>query len=587
LCYSWAELEGSMRSIGVSFALSLVSIACGGSGLGTPVAVFPTKGDLEEVMSGDVKAVAPMKTVEVPSWRIETPIPAVGSAYPAENAWDRLLAGYVTEKGRGKLSSELRCAALETARFYVTAGGFPDDGTRQYIAERCGSTNPALRFGSMTGEAPADVADAAIATQYEPSVREYLEKSGLRQTTEVALGVARAGTRVGVVFYTANPVARLSRFSPLISGESVTLEGVVSVESDFALALVNQGTTGVRSCEPDRTLKLPQFRVSCPLLATDEQTRVEVATRKPGRVLMDIELSASVRRSEEAGLVYTPQSPTSTAVAADALAFQTVLFGALNDVRASAGVGPLMLEGKQSQVNERLAPHFFEASLTGQEETLDRIGLGVLAGWDVNGLIRDGGVYWGVVTSTRSPARFLAYALASPLGRSILLDPEMTRVAIGASGVAPSGAMALVTTYSFFQSRDHSADESKVFAELAKRRQARGHTPPHRVQRERALDRALARVASNDATTGEALEFAMQEISAGEAVGVSGWVAETADLRQIPWSDALLEREPLDVEVGVTHYKAPGGAWGQYAILVLIREPDGGRTASTGARSKL
>lgn len=572
-----------MQKCGVVGALALASVACGGGGgLGTPVAVFPSRGDLEEVASGEAKAVTPMKTVDVPSWRIETEVPEVGSAYPAETVWDRLLAAYVTEHGRGRLSAELRCAALETARFYATAGGFPDDGTRRYLTERCGATTPSIRMSTLTGVVPAGVTDAAIASQYEPSVRELFEKAELRPTTDVALGVARAGTEVGVVLYSANPVARLSHFSPLATGESVTVEGVVSQGSDFALGLVNQGATGVRACEPDRKLKLPQFRMSCPFLASDEQTRIEVATRKPGRVLMEVELSASLRRSEEAGLEYAPPVPAATAVAADALAFQTVLFSTLNDVRAAAGAGPLTLEVKQSEMNQRLAPHFFEAAFTGQDEVVDRIGLGVLAGWDVAGLIRDGGVYWGVVTSTRSPARFLSYALESPLGRSILLDPEMTRVAIGAGGLAPSGAMALVTTYSFFQSRDHSADENKVFAELAKRRQARGQTPPHRVPRERALERALARVATNDATTGEALELAMQEISATESVGVSGWVAETADLRQIPWPDELIAREPLDVEIGVTHYKAPGGAWGQYALLVVTREPGGGRTASSG-----
>jgi hypothetical protein len=550
------------------------------------VAVFPSRGELEDVMSGEAKPVAPMKTAEVASWRIETPIPGPGSAYPAETTWDRQLAAYVAEKGRGKLSAELRCAALETARFYASAGGFPDDGTRSYFAERCGATSPAIRLGTLTGDVPESVTDDELSKQYAASVRSLLDETGLRAPTEVALGVARAGKRVGVALMSTDPVARLARFSPLVSGDSVTVEGVVSSGSSFALALVGQGATGWNVCEPDRRLKLPQFRVSCPVLAGDELARVEVVTQKPGRVLMETEIRALVRRSDEAGLDYAPQTPAamSAAPAADALAFQTVLFSALNDVRKSAGIGPLLLEAKQSEVNQKLVPHFFEAAFTGQDEIVDRIGLGVLAGWDVNGLIRDGGVYSGIVTSTRSPARFLAYALESPFGRSILLDPQMTRVAIGAAGLDPSGAMALVTTYSFFQSRDHSADETKLFTELTKRRQARGHTAPHRVPRERALERALARIAENDATPDEALEAAMQEVNAAESIGVSGFVAETADLRQMPWSDRILDKEPLDVEIGVTHYKAPGGAWGQFVVLVLVREGGAGEMASARAR---
>jgi hypothetical protein len=576
-----------MKTMGMTGVLSLWCVACGGGGLGKPVAVFPSKGDLSEVMASDASPEAPLATVDVPSWHIQTPVPAPGSAYPAETPWDRMLASYVSEKGRGRPSAELRCAALETARFYASAGGFPDDGTRQYLAERCGSTSPALRLGTLTGEVPESVTDDALLNQYGASVRSTLDKSGIGPTTEVALGVARVGKRVGVAVYTANPVARFSRFSPLVSGESITLEGAVSQGTDFAIALANQGTNGVRACEPDRRLKLPQFRVTCPVLATDEQTRVELTTRKPGRVLMEVELSALLRRSEQAGLDYAPESLGATAVAADALAFQTALLAMLNDARGAARAPALVFENKQSVVNQKLAPHLYEASIDGNGDLADRIGLGVLAGWDVNGLIRDGGVYWGAVTSTRSPARWLAYALASPFGRSILLDPQMTRVAIGATGLGPSGAMALLTTYSFFQTRDHSGDETKIFEELAKRRRANGHSPPSRAPRERALERALARVASNDTTTGEALELAMQEVSATEGASVSGWVAETADLRQVPWPEELLAREPLNVEIGVTHYKAPGGAWGQYAILVLFREPGPRQMASATQRPRL
>jgi hypothetical protein len=76
----------------------------------------------------------------------------------------------------------------------------------------------------------------------------------------------------------------------------------------------------------------------------------------------------------------------------------------------------------------------------------------------------------------------------------------------------------------------------------------------------------------------------MQQVNAAESIGVSGFVAETADLRQMPWSDRILDKEPLDVEIGVTHYKAPGGAWGQFVVLVLVREGGAGEMASARAR---
>jgi len=272
----------------------------------------------------------------------------------------------------------------------------------------------------------------------------------------------------------------------------------------------------------------------------------------------------------------------SDAEAADATAFETALFGSLNDARRSANAPALSLEQPQSSTNEHLAPHLYAASSQGNAELADRIGLGVLAGWDVNGVIRDGGIYWSAITSSRSPGRFLSYALESPLARSILLDPKMTRVAIGATALE-QGAGALLTTYSFFQTQNHSADEELVFQDLVKRRRARHRSPPRRTARETALDTALVRVSKNQTNTMDAMNEAMARVVSMEQRGVTGWAVETSDLRQVPWTNEILDREPMEVEIGVTHYKAPGGAWGQYAVLLLLRESSAVRTAGTTA----
>jgi hypothetical protein len=571
-------------NVGV-FAVLCVGCGGGGGGMSKPVAVFPSKAEIEDVMMKDTKVEAATKTVDVPSWQLTTAVPAPGAAYPSESPWDHYFVGRFGG-GKAKLSPELRCASTEVARYFVEAGGYPDDATRRYVAERCGSTLPTLSFSYMSGDVPDGVSDAQIAAKYEHSLDELCERAHVASGSLVGLGVAREKGKVSIVMFSGRPVAELSSFVPLVPGTSVTLEGHVSAEAAFALALVNQGTSGVAACEPDRRVALPHFRVTCPFSANDAQTRIEIATRKPNRVMMDTELTALVRHSDDAGLTYEPVTRGSDAVATDAAAFELALFGQLNDVRHAAGVPPFTLEPKQSDVNQRLAPHLYQASLEGNTDLEDRIGLGVLAGWDVGGVIRDGGMHWGSVTSTRSPGRYLSYALESPFARFVLLDPSMTRVAIGASALPPTGAVALLTTYAFFKSTDHSADENAVFAELNKRRHALGHGPAKRVAREVALDTALARVATHTDTTENAMQEAMARVVENERTSVRGWVVETSDLRQIPWSDLLLNRDPLSVEVGVTHYKAPGGAWGQYALIFIIREASSMNTAKMQGRAK-
>jgi hypothetical protein len=562
----------------VGLGLVAVCVGCGGGGgLGRPVAVFPSKSDIESVMGDEAKPVAQVKTVDVPSWTIQTPVPAPDADYPAETAWDHYFAQRFANKAQ--LSAALRCAATETARYFVEAGGYPDDGTRRYLIERCGSTLPTAQLGYLNGDVPDSVSDAALVEQYQKSLDQLLSSGPIEHAAELGLGAARKNGKVAVVVLSGSPSAELTSFSPLVPGTSVELSGKVSAGSVFALALVNKGAAGVETCEPDRRSKLPAVAFTCPFDAGDPQARIEISTRKADRVLMNVELSALVRHEEDAGLTYTPSFAGADAVAADATAFQTALFAELNDVRSKAGAPPLVLEPKQSEVNERLAPHLYVASTGGDADLADRIGLGVLAGWDVGGVIRDGGVYWGSVTSTRSPARFLSYALESPFGRYILLDPQMSRVAVGASALPPAGAMALLTTYSLFQGKDHTADENALFEELTKRRLARKHSAPHRTPREVALDTALARVATHSETTGDAMQEAMERVVAKEQRSVGAWMVETADLRQIPWTEEILTEEPLEVEIGVTHYKAPGGAWGQYAVLVLTRKPANLRTA--------
>jgi hypothetical protein len=490
----------------------------------------------------------------------------------------RYFAEHVADKR--KLSVALRCAATETARYFVEAGGYPDDGTRRYLVERCGSTLPSSQFGYLNGDVPDSVTDSALIDNYKKSIEELLSSGPIERSAQLGFGAARGKGKVAIVVLAGSPKAELTRFSPLVPGTGVELSGKVSGDSVFALALVNDGASGVATCEPDRRAKLPAFAFTCPFDAGDAQARIEIATRKADRVLMDVELAALVRHEDDAGLTYTPTHVGTDAVAADATAFQTALFAELNEVRSKAGASPLALEPKQSDVNERLAPHLYAASAGGDASLADRIGLGVLAGWDVGGVIRDGGIYWGSVTSTRSPSRFLSYALESPFGRYILLDPKMSRIAVGASAFPPSGAMALLTTYSLFQGKDHTADENTLFEELTKRRLARNHSAPKRTAREVALDTALARVATHVETTGDALHEAMDRVVTNEQRSVGAWVVETADLKQIPWTDEILTEEPLEVEIGVTHYKAPGGAWGQYAIMMLTRKPASLRTAN-------
>ena len=251
--------------------------------------------------------------------------------------------------------------------------------------------------------------------------------------------------------------------------------------------------------------------------------------------------------------------------------FRTALLADLNKVRVAAQLTPFTLETQQSVTDERMAPHLYQAFREGNDQKLSTITLGLLAGWDVrSGLIRNGGFFSRTINTARNPSRWLTQALDSPLGRWVLLEPSMSRIGIGATEINPSGEMALVSTYAFFDQTDHKAEELAVLVELNRLRKAHGAAPLRRVVGDAALSDALTQVSASKLNSTTALNDVMQRAVDTTGASVRGYVVETTDVKLMKWDPLLIESSTLDVELGVTHYRAPGAAWGQYVVLFVV-----------------
>ena len=70
----------------------------------------------------------------------------------------------------------------------------------------------------------------------------------------------------------------------------------------------------------------------------------------------------------------------------------------------------------------------------------------------------------------------------------------------------------------------------------------------------------------------------MSDLSRSIGRPVSGLFWETQDLDAIEFPRELLKKGDLAFGAGVTFYRAPGGAWGQYVVLFVVVE------ASPGAK---
>src|SRR5438552_414764 len=129
-------------AVGGSFCAACGAGAGAGGELGKPVALFPSQAELNDAASGQhatPKGATGMADVD--SWHMAPAAPP--AQYPTETTWDKLVVAAAQAHGNGvTLSPELRCAAEEAARFYTVNSGMPDDGLREHLLLRCGSTLP-------------------------------------------------------------------------------------------------------------------------------------------------------------------------------------------------------------------------------------------------------------------------------------------------------------------------------------------------------------------------------------------------------------------------------------------------------------
>ncbi|HEX2878888.1 MAG TPA: hypothetical protein VHO25_05065 [Polyangiaceae bacterium] len=547
----------------------LSSWGCGGGGLGTPVSQFPSKDELEQFADDGVNPLPPGSTIELDEWQMQ---PTSAALDPVNQSLQELLAKKAASE-QARVAPELGCAAREAARVYAGHEALPDSALQGYLVLRCGSSAVGVQMQVAYREVRPSESDEQIKEGLSQLTGQMIGEALEAPHTIAGIGFARGDSRAAIVLAHSVLEAELKDFVPLISGNEVNISGRLHQPAESIVGAINSGSYGVELCKPDRSQKLPNFRLTCPVNPDDQQATFSVMIGQKGRVLMTTVARGMVRRSDEGGLTYQPMSFGNVTQAKDDAHFMKSLHAALNEARAQAKLQPVKLELAQSKTNRRVVGHYFKEAFRGDDENADLIALGVLAGWNVPGAIKGGGVLPGLVPTTRNPARFLGQLLEDPTGRWVLLERDAQSVAIGARVLKPSGLVAMVTIYSFFGSLDHRPDEQAVFEQLSQVRVQNDLPAPIRIPASE-VQKAVAQVATGATTTEEALNEAMEGLSGRAKRGVTGYVMETNDLGFVTFPDVFLQPGPLEIAIGITHYKPPGAAWAQYVLLFAVLLPD-------------
>jgi hypothetical protein len=540
-----------------------------------PTAIFPAKSELDQLPSLPAPPDAfGVDDVPVDAWHsVESPAADDPSGYVDASSWGGLARSIASKKGDSvRLSPALRCAAVEIARFFVEKGGPPTESLRRFLVARCGATSPDATPIASRLSGGESATDAEIYDRVSGQLRGLIEKRLDGGPSALGLATFRKGPHFVAVAVVGSDPVMFGPFAHIAdASRHVVLRGTLRARVADAVALVNRGDYATAFCERDPRPRLPEFTFSCELGEADKTAWAQLLVRHEGRVMLESVADFLVGDSDLAQAEFRPRALGPPAPVNDAASLSSTLLAAVNRARVAAKLAPLTLESKQSADNAHLAGTLIDATTKHKDDDADRIALGLLAGWDIEGTIRSGGLFVGLVAPTRDAMAWLDYALERPSSRNVLLDPDAGRIAIGP--VLPGDAPALgavVSTYALFESPNHEADAARVVARVKAERARRGRAPLSSFEAATALADPMKHVLAGDAEPTAALHAGIRSLAQRTSGTVHGFVAEVNDVDRVPIPEAILEAPKGAFAIAVTHHRVKGAAWGQYAVFYLL-----------------
>ena len=551
---------------------------------------FPSRDELGKIGELALPAGPAASLVRVDSWDLVGPFPEnVGEEPIADpSPWERLLVEAASQRAGLVVASEaMRCTARELGRFYLERNGQPDPGLQRFLLSRCGATGVQVEFGTLRGDVAPGESEAAIFSRWRDQAAGLLGQHLGAGARAVGIWFGRHGDEAALLLASAQRRVRLEPVSAVPAADgTVTLRGELLIPAQSIEALVNQGRYRVASCQSDPAARPPSFAFRCPTQKDDESSWISIVVRPPGRVLGEDVLDVLARPGGDKVASYRRPRYGRSASIASKEEFSNRLLVELNRVRQQANAPPLALEPKESAVAERLASPYFGSYLGTADPALgDVAALGLMAGWDVAGTIRDAGVGGALVFGTSDVEAWLAQALEQPNVRSTLLDPARSRLAIGPI-VSPKDEYlaAMVATYALYGGGDAGAELESFRARLAREYAARGLPAPLDDADVGAVAaRHIGLVQSGTRAPDVALRELLAEAGARVHAPVRGWVLEGASAGDVALPDEIFDPGVRRVAAAVGYYRPAGSAWGRTLVFIVIL-PEGSLRSVERAR---
>jgi hypothetical protein len=591
-------MRRSLLSSWFSISLALLACACGGAGvapskLAAEPSQFPTQDALARIAAAPVPArLFDDKAKDVPTWDLSDPLPDAMELVPHhdDSAWSKLLDAAAATRGDAVTTTEaMNCVARQQAAFLLANDAVPAEPLVHFIAARCGSPSGQVGVAYQTITGDDRIPEAKIEAQFREPVKAMIEKSIPAGRFDVGIAYLRKSGHAVIALSVAPRPVRVERM-PLVpaSGGGVVIRGEILDPVGSVRGMINRGRYGFQSCTPDLSVALPHFAFTCATLPADEAAWLTLSVIPPGRILGTAALETLVWPAGAPTKTYAKLARDAGAAPSAAGAKVADLVQEINRVRKEAGLAPLRLAEQESRTVARLAPHYFAGLREGESNPVaDQVALGIRAGWEVDGLVRHGGLISTWILGSSDYAEIVRTALAHPFGRETLLDPEAERVAIGTAGEEKEPELgALFATYALFDTYRHDNDGNIIAARLTALRAAHHALPPTMViELNTESQRAAKSVQDGLRTPEEALDDLLKrasELAGGRSVHAG--ITETSALDGMKFPDSMLTAPVLQYGAGAGHYRREGHPWGRFIVFYVVVDETVGPTALQGGR---
>ena len=553
-------------------SLALTIVGCGGAAsqviLEHP---FPDKGKLAEMANAPPPSTD--KAVEsvglaVDTWKLSGPFPtaAASTPYAGDDPLTRAVAKQMQASKRPFVMTEsMQCYAREMGRFFALHRKLPQLDLQAFMAGRCGVVPNSPSVFYLTSSAPAPAETAA----------KELDKGLEKLSGSQELGVWTGGSDKGQVVMAAfgAPKVKLTSVKVVKEGTpTLRVQGRLLESTGWLRGHATVGALGSSTCTatPRSTAVLPDFDLQCSLGKDDAYATFDMLAGAPNALLGHGVLSLVVPVNGEAPANYTSIAVSGAPGAKEGLLSQ------INAVRTSLKRANLEEVPQQSRTANVLVPHFFSAMVDENQQKLDLITLGLMAGWDVPGPIRDAHLVSFRGTRGDNAPSFLSELLFFPSNRSVLLDPDARRVAVATMKDGKGkAALGLITTYSIFESRSYGSIETELLDELDRQRQARGKKPVERVggeETDRVLDPIMAKLTRGEMSPTGGLQEVLQTYSGRLHREFRGMVyaSMVIDGWRPTFEGPLLDLEGVAVTAKIGFFVGQGANWGQYVTYFVF-----------------